>query len=173
MTIAETQGKRTPMFIADDFELNTLHCTRKNLEKQHTPRFSGKLVSPENKLCVTCKRSRSPDYNYVGHSVGPSCWLKKGGWSDGTTREREKRRPRQITKKRGHLKLHANCPLNFLGTHRQDVGQGKKEHSGHTLSQGCPCSKYPVVGHNCLFSWHSSSTTEYWRFFSDDLKIDV
>ena len=98
MTIAETQGKRTPMFIADDFELNTLHCTRKNLEKQHTPRFSGKLVSPENKLYVTCKRSRSPDYNYVGHSVGPSCWIKKGWWSDGTTHEREKRRPRQITK---------------------------------------------------------------------------
>ena len=54
------------------------HWTRKSLEKQHTPRFSGKLVSPENKLYVTCKRSRSPDYNYVGHSVGPSCWLKKG-----------------------------------------------------------------------------------------------
>ena len=99
MTMAETQGKQTFMFIADDFELNTLHCTRKNLEKQHTPRFSGKLVSPENKLYVTCKRSRSPDYyNYVVHSVGPSCWLKKGRWSDGTNHEREKRRPRQITK---------------------------------------------------------------------------
>ena len=31
----------------------------------------------------------------------------------------------KLQKSGGYLKLHANCPLNFLGTHRQDVGQGR------------------------------------------------
>ena len=31
----------------------------------------------------------------------------------------------QHVQNKNHLKLHANCPLNFLSTHRQDVGQGR------------------------------------------------